>query len=75
MRRSAGPDFGSPPPTAPAGGGGYFPHDLDDIYESQADHQYFTHTGASGQQQQRPTAISTSATTTITTVLHCIAKV
>ncbi|XP_036672631.3 uncharacterized protein SNF4Agamma isoform X3 [Drosophila suzukii] len=58
MRRSAGPDFGSPPPTAPAGGGGYFPHDLDDIYESQADHQYFTHTGASGQQQQRPTAIS-----------------
>ncbi|XP_033164509.1 uncharacterized protein LOC117143782 isoform X3 [Drosophila mauritiana] len=58
MRRSAGPDFGSPPPTAPVGGGGYFPHDLDDIYESQADHQYFTHTGASGPQQQRPTAIS-----------------
>ncbi|XP_039496102.1 uncharacterized protein LOC120454662 isoform X3 [Drosophila santomea] len=58
MRRSAGPDFGSPPPTAPIGGGGYFPHDLDDIYESQADHQYFTHTGASGPQQQRPTAIS-----------------
>ncbi|XP_016979251.2 uncharacterized protein LOC108044687 isoform X3 [Drosophila rhopaloa] len=58
MRRSAGPDFGSPPPTAPVGGGGYFPHDLDDIYESQGDHQYFTHTGASGQQQQRPTAIS-----------------
>ncbi|XP_020813083.1 uncharacterized protein LOC110187917 isoform X3 [Drosophila serrata] len=57
MRRSAGPDFGSPPPTAPVGGGGYFPHDLDDIYESQADHQYFTHTGASGQ-PQRPTAIS-----------------
>eukprot|EP00099_Drosophila_melanogaster_P001269 NP_001036737.1 SNF4/AMP-activated protein kinase gamma subunit, isoform K [Drosophila melanogaster] len=58
MRRSAGPDFGSPPPTAPVGGGGYFPHDLDDIYESQTDHQYFTHTGASGPQQQRPTAIS-----------------
>ncbi|XP_017056914.1 uncharacterized protein LOC108098502 isoform X3 [Drosophila ficusphila] len=56
MRRSGAPDFGSPPPTAPVGG--YFPHDLDDIYESQADHQYFTHTGASGQQQQRPTAIS-----------------
>ncbi|EDV48282.2 uncharacterized protein LOC6553541 isoform X3 [Drosophila erecta] len=54
MRRTAGPDFGSPPPTA----GGYFPHDLDDICESQADHQYFTHTGASGPQQQRPTAIS-----------------
>ncbi|XP_052836455.1 uncharacterized protein LOC128252616 isoform X3 [Drosophila gunungcola] len=58
MRRSAAPDFGSPPSTAPVGGGGYFPHDLDDIYESQGDHQYFTHTGASGQQQQRPTAIS-----------------
>lgn len=47
--------------TAPVGGGGYFPHDLDDIYEAQADHQYFTHTGASGQQQrscERPSAIS-----------------
>ncbi|KRG00189.1 uncharacterized protein Dwil_GK14491, isoform C [Drosophila willistoni] len=57
MRRGA-PDFGSPPPTAPVGG--YFPHDLDDIYESQADHQYFTHTGAMGQQRscERPTAIS-----------------
>ncbi|XP_060645758.1 uncharacterized protein LOC132784269 isoform X4 [Drosophila nasuta] len=56
MRRGA-PDFGSPPPQP---SGGYFPHDLDDIYESQADHQYFTHTGASGQQRssERPTAIS-----------------
>lgn len=25
----------------------YFPHDLDDIYEYKTDHQYFTHTGAS----------------------------
>uniref|UniRef100_A0A182F855 Uncharacterized protein n=1 Tax=Anopheles albimanus TaxID=7167 RepID=A0A182F855_ANOAL len=25
---------------------GYFPHDLDDIYEYKTDHQYFTHTGA-----------------------------
>jgi len=56
MRRGA-PDFGSPPPPP---SGGFFPHDLDDIYESQADHQYFTHTGASGQQRNndRPTAIS-----------------
>ncbi|XP_017846478.1 uncharacterized protein LOC108602781 isoform X3 [Drosophila busckii] len=48
------PDFGSPPPS-----GGYFSHDLDDIDE-RADHQYFTHTGASGQQRgpERPTAIS-----------------
>ncbi|XP_034664395.1 uncharacterized protein LOC117898834 isoform X3 [Drosophila subobscura] len=69
MRRSGGPDFGSPPATAPVGGsgagggagGGFFPHDLDLIYESQADHQYFTHTGASGQQRdsgERPTALS-----------------
>ncbi|XP_034485210.1 uncharacterized protein LOC117790064 isoform X3 [Drosophila innubila] len=56
MRRGA-PDVGSPPPQP---SGGFFPHDLDDIYESQADHQYFTHTGASGQQRgnDRPTAIS-----------------
>ncbi|KAL9891100.1 SNF4/AMP-activated protein kinase gamma subunit isoform 3-T7 [Glossina fuscipes fuscipes] len=35
---------------------GFFPHDLDDIYEHQNDHQYFTHTGASSQryQEQRP---------------------
>lgn len=25
---------------------GYFPHDLNDIYEYKTDHQYFTHTGA-----------------------------
>ncbi|XP_017961654.1 uncharacterized protein LOC108654654 isoform X3 [Drosophila navojoa] len=57
MRRGA-PEFGSPPAAQPPGG--YFPHDLDDIYESGADHQYFTHTGASGPQRssERPTAIS-----------------
>ncbi|XP_032593039.1 uncharacterized protein LOC6564447 isoform X3 [Drosophila grimshawi] len=56
MRRGA-PDFGSPPPTQPSGG--YFPHDLDDICETHADHQYFTHTGASGQRgSDRPTAVS-----------------
>ncbi|KAG5679542.1 hypothetical protein PVAND_009102 [Polypedilum vanderplanki] len=26
---------------------GFFPHDLDDIYEYKTDHQYFTHTGTS----------------------------
>uniref|UniRef100_A0AAG5CZH9 CBS domain-containing protein n=1 Tax=Anopheles atroparvus TaxID=41427 RepID=A0AAG5CZH9_ANOAO len=35
---------------------GYFPHDLDDIYEYKTDHQYFTHTGA--YQQQHPYPIS-----------------
>ncbi|XP_067614996.1 uncharacterized protein SNF4Agamma isoform X5 [Eurosta solidaginis] len=46
----------SPPVAVPAQGGGYFPHDLDDIYESQADHQYFTHTGASSARTpERPT--------------------
>lgn len=56
MRRGA-PDFGSPPAAQPSGG--FFPHDLDDIYESQGDHQYFTHTGATGQRScERPTALS-----------------
>ena len=42
--------YGSPPTTS-----GFFPHDLDDIYEVQ-DHQYFTHTGASNTRaQERPT--------------------
>ncbi|XP_073836103.1 SNF4/AMP-activated protein kinase gamma subunit isoform X4 [Musca autumnalis] len=40
----------SPPPSS----GGYFPHDLDDIYEGQNDHQYFTYSGASSRQQERP---------------------
>nr|XP_014103410.1 uncharacterized protein LOC106627716 isoform X3 [Bactrocera oleae]XP_036233685.1 uncharacterized protein LOC106627716 isoform X3 [Bactrocera oleae] len=39
-------DYGGSPPVH-ATQGGYFPHDLDDIYESQGDHQYFTYTGAS----------------------------
>lgn len=59
MRGRGAPDFfGSPPATQPSGG--FFPHDLDDIYESQGDHQYFTHTGAIGQQRscERPTALS-----------------
>ncbi|CAD6991596.1 unnamed protein product [Ceratitis capitata] len=45
LRRYPNDYCGSPPVNATQGG--YFPHDLDDIYESQADHQYFTHTGAS----------------------------
>lgn len=31
---------------------GYFPHDLDDIYEYKTDHQYFTHTGASNSNER-----------------------
>lgn len=31
---------------------GYFPHDLDDIYEYKTDHQYFTHTGAYDDQDE-----------------------
>ncbi|XP_050341541.1 uncharacterized protein LOC126767882 isoform X3 [Bactrocera neohumeralis] len=45
LRRYPNDYCGSPPVHSTQGG--YFPHDLDDIYESQADHQYFTHTGAS----------------------------
>uniref|UniRef100_A0A182VEX0 Uncharacterized protein n=1 Tax=Anopheles merus TaxID=30066 RepID=A0A182VEX0_ANOME len=33
---------------------GYFPHDLDDIYEYKTDHQYFTHTGAYHQHPAYP---------------------
>lgn len=40
MRRGSLDIYGSPPFS------GYFPHDLDDIYEYKTDHQYFTHTGA-----------------------------
>ncbi|XP_037946739.1 uncharacterized protein LOC119678764 isoform X3 [Teleopsis dalmanni] len=51
VRRSNADHFGSPPIQT-----GFFPHDLDDIYESQGDHQYFTHTGASSSRsQERPT--------------------
>jgi len=39
------------PPSAQIG---FFPHDLDDISESQADHQYFTYSGGSRQPEQRP---------------------
>lgn len=39
-RRGSLDGYGSPPTN------GYFPHDLDDIYEYKTDHQYFTHTGA-----------------------------
>lgn len=41
MRRGSLDAYGSPPFS------GYFPHDLDDIYEYKTDHQYFTHTGNS----------------------------
>ncbi|XP_058979230.1 uncharacterized protein LOC101890250 isoform X4 [Musca domestica] len=46
-------DYNNSPPPAT---GGYFPHDLDDIYEGQNDHQYFTYSGASAHQrnQERP---------------------
>uniref|UniRef100_A0A1B0CH11 Putative amp-activated protein kinase gamma regulatory subunit n=1 Tax=Lutzomyia longipalpis TaxID=7200 RepID=A0A1B0CH11_LUTLO len=40
-RRGSLDTYGSPV----VNGGGYFPHDLDDIYEYKTDHQYFTHTG------------------------------
>uniref|UniRef100_A0A6B2E6R3 Putative 5'-amp-activated protein kinase gamma subunit n=1 Tax=Phlebotomus kandelakii TaxID=1109342 RepID=A0A6B2E6R3_9DIPT len=40
-RRGSLDAYGSPV----VNGGGYFPHDLDDIYEYKTDHQYFTHTG------------------------------
>ncbi|XP_054738444.1 uncharacterized protein LOC129244688 isoform X1 [Anastrepha obliqua] len=54
LRRYPNDYNGSPPVYATQGG--YFPHDLDDIYESQADHQYFTHTGASSARTpERPT--------------------
>ncbi|KXJ83905.1 hypothetical protein RP20_CCG026816 [Aedes albopictus] len=41
-RRSSLESAGSPPMYNNAG---FFPHDLDDIYEYKTDHQYFTHTG------------------------------
>ncbi|KAI8129660.1 5'-AMP-activated protein kinase subunit gamma-2 [Lucilia cuprina] len=43
-------DFNNSPPNQ----GGFFPHDLDDIYESKHDHQYFTYSGHSTQRQERP---------------------
>lgn len=41
MRRGSLDIYGSPPFC------GYFPHDLDDIYEYKTDHQYFSHTNGS----------------------------
>lgn len=41
MRRGSIDGRSSPAPN------GYFPNDLNDIYEYKTDHQYFTHTGAS----------------------------
>lgn len=32
-------------PSSPPSNTGFFPHDLDDIYEYKTDHQYFTYTG------------------------------
>jgi len=51
MRRGSLDGYSSPPDRAAAAAvsNGYFPHDLDDIYEYKTDHQYFTHTGASNQ--------------------------
>jgi 5'-AMP-activated protein kinase regulatory gamma subunit len=41
VRRSSLDGYHSPDRS----GNGFFPHDLDDIYEYKTDHQYFTHTG------------------------------
>lgn len=40
---------------------GFFPHDLDDIYEYKTDHQYFTHTGAYEDSHHDKFSISTEA--------------
>lgn len=40
---------------------GYFPHDLNDIYEYKTDHQYFTHTGAYQNNSQDHFAITSEA--------------
>lgn len=50
-KSSAAESCGSPPILQ----NGFFPHDLDDIYENHGDHQYFTHTGAARSQETRPT--------------------
>lgn len=52
LRKPSHADYSNSPPTQ---SGGYFPHDLDDIYEGQNDHQYFTYSGASNQRNsERP---------------------
>lgn len=50
-RRGSLEGAGSPPQVN--NHAGYFPHDLDDIYEYKTDHQYFTHTGAYDDQEER----------------------
>ena len=40
---------------------GYFPHDLDDIYEYKTDHQYFTHTVASHKHNNDRLSISSES--------------
>uniref|UniRef100_A0A1B0DPC6 Uncharacterized protein n=1 Tax=Phlebotomus papatasi TaxID=29031 RepID=A0A1B0DPC6_PHLPP len=47
-RRGSLDTYGSPV----VNGGGFFPHDLDDIYEYKTDHQYFTHTGTFQQNEK-----------------------
>ncbi|XP_075146528.1 SNF4/AMP-activated protein kinase gamma subunit isoform X4 [Haematobia irritans] len=53
LRKPSHADYSNSPPTV----GGFFPHDLDDIYEGQNDHQYFTYSGTSNnhRQSERPT--------------------
>uniref|UniRef100_U5EQL4 Putative 5'-amp-activated protein kinase gamma subunit n=1 Tax=Corethrella appendiculata TaxID=1370023 RepID=U5EQL4_9DIPT len=51
-RHSSIDGYGSPPGLTT----GYFPHDLDDIYEYKTDHQYFTHSGDYG--DDRPSIAS-----------------
>ena len=43
-------DYSNSPPTQT----GYFPHDLDDIYEGKPDQQYFTYSGHSSHHKERP---------------------
>lgn len=50
MRKPNTADYNNSPPTQ----AGFFPHDLDDIYEGKHDHQYFTYSGAATQRQERP---------------------
>ncbi|GAB0094829.1 5'-AMP-activated protein kinase subunit gamma-1 [Sergentomyia squamirostris] len=50
-RRGSLDNYGSP---VVNGGGGFFPHDLDDIYEYKTDHQYFTHTGTFQKNEKVP---------------------
>ncbi|XP_065354287.1 uncharacterized protein SNF4Agamma isoform X6 [Calliphora vicina] len=50
LRKPNVQEYNNSPPTQ----AGFFPHDLDDIYESKQDHQYFTYSGHSTQRQERP---------------------